>query len=128
MKPFAIAFLVAAIAGAMFIYQVNNITHLDEEAAVLSAQIGHHNSLGAKAGSFMRAFFDGLTLGSFAEEGIFTESKKADRESRQLAATRASLLSRYQSASAYRNTGLVTAILAAALGFALKRKAEKDRS
>jgi hypothetical protein len=124
MKPYQVAYLVAAIAVVTFFYQIHQISGLNEEAAVLVSQIDQHNSLSANSGSFVRAFFDGATLGAFADEGIFTEAKKSEREGSQLNAQRASLFSRYGDAVYYRNAGLVVAIIAGIVGYTIKRKSQ----
>lgn len=118
MKPFAIAFVIASIAGALFLYQVNHLSQLEEEAAVLSARIHQHNN--PSSGAYIRSFFDGLTLGAFADEGVFTEVKKAEHEGNQLNLAIASLKSRYQSACFYRNGGLIVAVIALVAGLKLK--------
>ena len=122
MKSFQVVFLVAGIAGMVFFYEVYHIGRLEEEAAVLRAQIERYNAWSTQSASLVRAFFDGLTLGTFANDGMFTESKKLDRESRQLNAARASLNSRYETAKSFRNTGLIVGAIAGVVGLILKRK------
>lgn len=60
----------------MFCYQLYRIPKIDREYAALVEDYKSRNSTGNVAVSAFQAFFDGLTFGQFAEEGIFTESKK----------------------------------------------------
>lgn len=123
MKPFAIALLIAAFAGGFFLYQVSQISHLDEEAAVLATKINQLKN--PPAGTFVRSFFDGLTLGVFADEGIFSEAKKMEREETQLKAAAASLQSRYRNTSFFRNVGLFITVVAGVIGILLLPKKQK---
>jgi hypothetical protein len=120
MKPFQIALIVAVAGAVMFFYQVHQITGLNEEAAAWRSQVDQYNNPGASP--FIRAFFDGLTLGAFSDEGIFTESKKIERAGQQLEATRVSIVSRYASAVSSRNWGFVVAAGALITSWVLKKK------
>jgi|GEM_PF-5034413 len=122
MKPFQTAYAIAAVAAAMFVYQVNHIGHLHEEAVVLEQQTVDYNSIDHLVGFGIRSLFDGFTFGAYAKDGIFTESNKAEQEARQINAHRASLISRYGSAIFYRNTGLIVAVIAVVVGFKLKKR------
>jgi len=124
MNLFRVALGIAALGGAMFIFQVNQIGHLNEECAVLRSQIDQHNSFSGNAGSLGRAFFDGLTLGSFADEGIFTEAKVSERETSQLTSQQASLNYRYGNAVFYRNAGFILLIAASAFCYFLKHNSQ----
>jgi hypothetical protein len=123
MKNHQIAYWVAAFGAVMFLYQIHKISGLNEEAAVLISQADAHNNPGA--GSYIRSFFDGLTLGAFADEGIFTEAKKSEREGQYLESARASILSRYGDAVTYRNWGLILGIGGGVVGWILQKKSIK---
>ena len=120
MKNIQIAYLVAAFGVAMFLYQLHQISGLNEEAAVFCAQLNAHNNPGG--GTYARAFFDGLTFGAFADEGVFTEAKKSEREGSQLELARVSLISRYENAASYRNWGLIIGIIGIVAVWVLRTK------
>ena len=120
MKNIQIAYMIAAFGIAMFVYQVHQISGLNEEAAVWRSQADALSNPGA--GPFVRSFFDGLTFGAFADEGIFTEGKKMERAGNQLEATRASLLSRYESAVTFRNWGLMLGLGGGFVAYILRKK------
>ena len=119
MKKIQIAYVIAAIGALVFLYQIHQISGLNEEAAVWRSQADALANPGAAP--LIRSFVDGLTFGAFADEGIFTESKKMERAGNQLDATRASILSRYNSAVSFRNWGLIIALGAGSVAFMLKR-------
>ena len=52
---------------------------LMQQGSAIKADVDDHTSWGTIINSSARAFFDGLTFGAFADEGIFTESKKIER-------------------------------------------------
>jgi len=120
MKSFEVAFWIAAVAGGMFVYQVRAIHGQNEEAAVLLSAWNNNQNPGA--GTYVRALFDGFTLGAFADEGVFTEAKKGEREEKQIQGQWADLQSRNQNSVWYRNCGLIVGIIALVAGFRLKKQ------
>jgi hypothetical protein len=120
-------FIAAAIFGALFLVQIVSIARLNEEAAVLQARIDEVSDpfSGKAIGSYCKAFFDGFTLGEFADEGIFTESKKMEREIAVIRDAWASLTSRYETATWYRNISLVGSIICIAIAVVIGRKQAK---
>jgi hypothetical protein len=120
MKSFEIAFWIAALAGATFVYQVHTIHGQEEERAVLISEWNNNQNPGAA--TYFRSFFDVFTLGAFADEGIFTEAKKSERESNQIQAQWADLLTRHQNSVWFRNCGFIVGIIALVVGFKLKKR------
>ena len=88
----------------MFLYNIRQISNLEEEAVVWRSQVDAHNNPGAT--TYMKAFFDGLTLGAFSNGDIFAESHKSQNEGAALEMKRISILNRYQDAVSNRNWGL----------------------
>ena len=123
MKNHQIAYWMAAIGTLIFLYQVHRISGLNEEAAVLRSQFNAHKN--PVTGTYVRAFFDGLTLGAFADEGIFNGAKKSEREDQYLESARASILSRYEDAVSYLNWGLLLAVSGFVGGVILEKKKTK---
>ena len=123
MKNLQIAYLVAALGAAMFLYQIHQISKLNEEASVWRSQSDAHDNPGA--GTYVRAFFDGFTLGAFANGDIFSEANKSEREGRQLDALRASIVSRYGTAVSYRNWGFIISIFAGWVAYKLRKNTPK---
>ena len=122
MKSFETAFWIAALAAGIFLYQVHAIHGQNKEAAVLIA--AYQNNQNPGTGTYVQAFFDGLTFGAFANEGIFTEAKKNERESNQIKAYWANLQSRNADSIWYRNCGFIIGTIALVVGFQLKKKAQ----
>jgi hypothetical protein len=120
MKSFEIAFWTAVLAGATFAYQVHTIHGQNEEAAVLGAQWNDNQNPGA--GTYVKALFDGATLGAFADDGIFTEANKNEAESKQIKVQWADLVSRNENSIWYRNLGFIIGIIALVVGFQLKKR------
>jgi hypothetical protein len=124
MKNSQIAYWVAAFGAVMFVYQIHEISGLEEAAAVWRSQVDAHNNPGV--GTYFRAFFDGFTLGAFSQGDVFSEAHKSEREGKQLEATRAALLARYQQAVSYRNWGLAIGVGGVVVGMALERKSRTE--
>lgn len=103
-----IAYWVTALGAVMFLFQIHQISGLEEEAAVWQSQVNAHNNPGAD--TYCRAFFDGFTFGAFSHGNIFAEGDKLRQEGKQLEDQGASIGSRYESAVSYRNWGLGIAI------------------
>ena len=53
--------------------------------SAIKADVEDKTSWGSAINSGARAFFDGLTFGMFADEGVFTEAKKIERWSNEVA-------------------------------------------
>lgn len=70
---------VLGISLLVLCYQLYRIPKIDREYTALVEDFKSRNSLGNVAASGFQAFFDGLTFGKFAEEGMFTEAKKSLR-------------------------------------------------
>jgi len=113
MKPNQIAYVVLGLAVVVFLYELHAIHGQKAEAQILLAQIKHNQT--PEAGSLFRAFFDGLTLGSFAKDGIFTEADKSENEYKQLSAQWVNLVNRNEESVQIRNwsigIGCLTIIL-----------------
>jgi hypothetical protein len=120
MKSFEIAFWMAVLAGATFVYQVHMIHGQNEEAAALTAQWNNNQNPGA--GTYAKAIFDGATLGAFADDGIFTEANKNEAEAKQITVQWADLQSRNENSIWYRNVGFIAGIIALVAGFRLKKQ------
>jgi len=120
MKPHETAFWISALAAGIFLYEVHEIHGQQEEAAVLRS--AWHNNQNPGAGTYAKAVFDGLTLGSFADDGIFTEANKSEAESKQIQAKWADLVSRNENSTWYRNLGFIVCIVASVVGFRLKKQ------
>ena len=123
-------FVAAAIFGAAFFYQFHAIEGLKEEAAVLEGRIKDVNNLwsGSNVGFYFKSFFDGLTLGAFADDGIFTESNKFEKKIGSLRDAAASLKSRYQTATLYRNISVLGAIMCLIIAIIIGKKQAKQQS
>jgi hypothetical protein len=121
-------FVAAAVFGAVFLFQANKIERLKEDATVLGAQIDVVNNPWStqNVNMYCRAFFDGVTWGVFAEEGVFTEANRQDRLYDNLRDRSASLYSRYKTACLYRNASCLGAILALVVAFVVRRKKAKQ--
>ncbi len=122
MKPTQIAFTIAALAGLLFFYEVNEITNLNEEAAALRAKIDSQINVGSIISSGIKSIVDGFTLGMFADEGIWTETKKWERLGTEFSVAAARLVSRYETAVFRRNGGFICGVIALVAGFYLKPK------
>lgn len=84
------------------------ITEADKLAILRSdmkAEADSKNSLVGFIGITGRSFFDGMTLGQFADEGIFTESKKLERWYIDISRRDASSAERYK--QVYRDYQLI---------------------
>ena len=85
-KIFKISFIILILSTILFFYNVikaagaeNGIQKLNTEYEILIADYNHKTSMPAFVDSLVKSVFHGATFGIFAEEGIFTESKRWDR-------------------------------------------------
>lgn len=123
-------FVAAAILGGLFLYQIHTINRLNEEAAVLQSRIKAFNDpwSAPNIATYCKSFFDGFTFGAFAKEGIFTECNKIDRKIGDLRDASASLMSRYQTATLYRNVSFLGALTCIIVAVVLKKKQVRQQT
>ena len=105
-----IIILILVLSAGLFLYNVKRVSDLTAEYAALKEEVKQKTSGGALVGSFTRAFFDGLTLGAFADEGIFTEYNKADRWTTDVASRDARIRSEYADSISNRKWSLIVAL------------------
>ena len=101
MKPWTIVIWAASLVS--FLYHVKVVGEVRAEISALRAEVAMKTSTASLVTGSARSFFDGLTLGAFAEEGIFTESNKYDRWSTDAARRDALLKEKYSQTSLWRN-------------------------
>ena len=124
-----------AACAAIFLYEIWQIStirlsekHLEQDVAVLGAQIAHDNSASHLFSIGMKSFFDGFTFGAFADEGPFTESIKEDRFAANVKQRKAVILtahsqnvSQLHSCATIRNWALLLGIAVVVYPFAATR-------
>ena len=88
------AILIVALLGSILVlgYQAAyRVPKIGQEYSGLVAEYNSLTSDGSMAGTMVKSLFDGLTLGNFAEDGIFTEANKRQRLDAHFAKRRAEL-------------------------------------
>ena len=92
------SFVVAGLAVAAFALTLLFINPTLGEMRILEAKAKEMNDLTSarNVGMFLRSAFDGLTLGAFAKEGIFSAANKYEREWENLRAQYIRLQTRYE--------------------------------
>ena len=118
MKNYHIAIWIAVSGAFMFFYNIHQIDSVEDDAVAWKAQVQASNP---GAGSYIKAMIDGFTLGATSGGDVFAEQHRQDAVFQQLEATRLQLLKRYDSATTYRNWGLIIAIGSGFMAFLLKR-------
>jgi hypothetical protein len=120
MKNSHIAFWIAAASVVVFFYSIHQIHGIEEEASVWESQVEALKNPGT--GSYLKAFFDGFTLGEFSNGDIFAEMHNQQKAGQELEAQRLSILSRYEDVTAYRNWGFVIGVGGLIAGYVMKKK------
>ena len=92
MKNSHIAFWIAVAGAVFFFYNIHEIHGIEEEAAVWQSNVQANDNPGAS--SYIKAFFDGATLGAFSNGDIFAEAHNQEKMSAELETTRKILLKR----------------------------------
>ena len=82
-RIFAVALTICAL---ILVYNLvmlgltkSKLEEIEIRQKALTAEVEHNTSWSSLLGTGFKSFFDGLTLGVFAEEGVFTEYNKAKR-------------------------------------------------
>jgi len=127
MKAHQVMFGITVICGIIWFVQVGNLSEINAEGEALSARIEEFNNLGSgkNISRLVKSAFDGFTFGMFAQEGIFTEANKIEREADQLNSAVYSLQARYKKAVFYRNASLVVGIITLIIGI-ISLKSQKE--
>lgn len=131
-KILAICALLVVVNCIMVAYEKSKFEEIEIQQKALEAEIESNTSWGAIVGSGTKAFFDGLTLGLFTDEGIFEEYKKNKRWVDSVYVRDAENRTRLQQSlrmAAFFVVGLVISIavmIVAAIGFLVSRR--KDAS
>lgn len=128
MKMKQVAILALVVTMLVFSYSVKRISDLRGEYAALQAEVAHKTSAGSITGGMVKSFFDGFTLGIFAEEGPFTEYKKLDKWATEVARREALLTSAYTDAVAQRTWSFIGALFCVGLLFFAVKKEGKAES
>ena len=105
----------------MFLFQIHQITGIQEEAAVWESKVDSYNNPGASP--YIESLFDGLTLGAFSNGNIFAVADKEEAMGQDLKDQWASLVQRNDTATYYRNWGLIIAIGGLIVGKVMKKSA-----
>ncbi len=120
-------FIAAGVSGVVFLICVASLVGLEEEGKALADRISEHRGLLSSSNStrYMKSFFDGLTMGAFAKEGIFTEVNNYDRETNSLKMECASWTGRVRGVELFRSVSLLGLIGCGIAGFVIRNKEMK---
>ena len=118
------SFVVAGLAVAAFALTLLFINPTLGEMRILEAKAKEMNDLTSarNVGMFLRSAFDGLTLGAFAKEGIFSAANKYEREWENLRAQYIRLQTRYEMGLNVGRCFLVVGFGALVIGIISRRK------
>jgi hypothetical protein len=112
---------VIIVGVALSIYNIREIKNTEDDIAAWWAQVDANNNPGA--GSYIKAFFDGATLGALSNGDAFAEYHRIEQANQQLEATRLVLVKRYNDEKFYRNLGFLLAAAGVVAGILMKKNA-----
>ena len=118
------SFVVAGLALAAFALTLLLINPTLGEMRILEAKAKEMNDLTSarNVGMYFRSVFDGLTLGAFAKEGIFSEANKYEREWEQVKTQYMRLKNRYDTGLNVGRCFLAVGIIALVIGLIARRR------